>query len=197
MKSRLLLLLSLTAGSIPLGIIPGSPAACAAGGAAVVIGFSPSDERAICIEIQNGAITGLEALRLTGLPLQVRDFGGDLGAAVCKIDGLGNEPSDCPGSDGHWHYWQLLGSDWRESQLGASRSEVSAGDIEGWTWAMGTLGDPPVTDSPFEHCENVGPVTSAPLGWKSTANTSFYGGVVILLSALSLLVRKHQGGAPR
>jgi hypothetical protein len=113
----------------------------------------------------DGSISGLEALQLAGTDPITLDYGGSLGEAICKLYGVGDEPtpSQCPGG---WLYYRAVGgaSGWTQSNLGVSNTRVSDGDVEGWKYG----GGPP----PFESfCDAVGcapPPTPAPPSGGST-----------------------------
>lgn len=90
------------------------------------------------------AVSGLEALQLTGLDLGVAQFG--FGAAVCSIQGVGCPVDDCfCDPDKYWGYQYWDGVTWQGYAVGAGDSSVSDGVVEGWVY--GPFGDtpPPVT----------------------------------------------------
>ena len=84
----------------------------------------------------SGTISGLDALRRTGLPL-VEKSGG-----VCRISDTGcAEGQDCfcaclpPYAPClFWSYQRWNGSAWVESAQGAAATSVVNGAVEGWTW---------------------------------------------------------------
>ena len=90
------------------------------------------------------SISGIEALQAAGFDIEVYGYGG-LGAAVCRIDGVGRD-ADASCLNGGAHYWAY----WRNgtySSVGAGASRVSDGDQEQWAWGSGTSA-PPTTGFP-------------------------------------------------
>lgn len=88
------------------------------------------------------AITGVELLRRSGIPLVTVSFGG-LGEGVCSIDREGCPTSECRqrvcqgrGDESpFWQYFrQAAPGDWRPLTLGASQTKVRDGDLDGWSW---------------------------------------------------------------
>lgn len=84
-----------------------------------------------------GTISGLEALKLSGLELIEKN------GAVCRIGDTGCGADQdcfcgCTGPDFDpcifWNYQNWDGSAWKSNELGAALSTVSDGAIEGWTW---------------------------------------------------------------
>lgn len=120
--------------------------ACAAGQshAAERIRFSVLEERSFCVEFSEQEISGIQALRLTGLSV-VTKIDPQFGEFVCKIGDVGHDASSCPASDGSfWAYFRLDGNGvWRPSSAGASMTKVRCGDGEGWAWFPRGVGPPP------------------------------------------------------
>ncbi|MGI8426791.1 MAG: hypothetical protein ACR2FO_06180 [Actinomycetota bacterium] len=111
--------------------------------AGVVVQLSANDERTYCLSFESQSLSGIEALRATGLPL-VTKSNGSLGEFVCKIGGVGTEASNCPASDNsYWVYWHFQDGRWGQSGLGASSSRVHCGGVDGWTWYPQGNGSPP------------------------------------------------------
>lgn len=79
-------------------------------------------------------ISGLRALELTGLDVQMQTY--VWGSAVCSIEGVGCPVDDCfCGGNTFWSYSQWDGSDWAPSGVGAGASVISqTGAVEGWRW---------------------------------------------------------------
>src|SRR6266511_4314955 len=81
----------------------------------------------------SGSISGLGALQAAGANPETVDYGGSLGQAVCKLYGVGDEPtpSTCPGG---WRYYRAVGGagGWSYSGAGPSNTSVHDGDVEGW-----------------------------------------------------------------
>ena len=96
------------------------------GQAVVVIGGS-----AHVVQV-GGGIRGIDALRAVA-SVETLNYGGGLGEAVCKINGVGDaaQPSTCPGG---WRYYRAPNgsSGWTFSGAGASNPTVRGGDVEGW-----------------------------------------------------------------
>lgn len=92
-----------------------------------------------------GTISGLQALRLAGLPL-VEKSGG-----VCRIDDTGCASGEdcfcaCPPPYSpclFWSYQRWDGHAWVESMQGAGATTVGDGAVEGWAWGRAI---PPVTE---------------------------------------------------
>jgi len=81
----------------------------------------------------SGSISGLGALQAAGANPETVDYGGSLGQAVCKLYGVGDDPSSstCPGG---WRYYRATGGagGWSYSGAGPSNTTVRDGDVEGW-----------------------------------------------------------------
>lgn len=165
--------------------------------AAIAIRFRDSHERRFCIDLPSETISGLDGLRRTGLRVETRGFG-RLGAAVCMIDGFGNDLSDCPGAKGHWHYWHWDGSSWRESSLGASNYAVKDGAVEGWTWQAGGAATAPGTVDLERICSSTRRRV-APAGPPRREGVSIdalvFLSVLVALGALGFSASRRGGGA--
>ena len=65
---------------------------------------------------------------------------GSMGTEVCSLDGEGcGEGEDCfcqcqTSVCRYWTYWQLGPDGWRYSNIGASKSRVDNGAVDGWDW---------------------------------------------------------------
>jgi hypothetical protein len=96
------------------------------GQAVVVIGNS-----AHVVQV-GGGISGIAALRSVA-GVETLNYGGGLGEAVCKINGVGDPavPSSCPGG---WRYYRAQNgaAGWTYSCAGPSNTTVRGGDVEGW-----------------------------------------------------------------
>lgn len=82
-----------------------------------------------------GTISGIEALRKTGLDLIEKN------GAICRIGDTGcgdqNCFCGCPAPYNpclFWSYQRWDGKTWVESQTGAAQTSVANGAVEGWTW---------------------------------------------------------------
>lgn len=163
----------------------GAGPACADDGTKVVVRFVEGDEKTLCGDSSAGE-NSVDLLRSTGLEVQTKDFGGGLGAAVCKIQGQGNDRGDCPGVDGHWHFWVFREGSWEESQVGASQHAPTPGDVEGWTWEADADSDPP--GKPGQDCTEAASAGSrrrSALGWQSAA-------ALAAIVLIGFLVRRRQ-----
>jgi hypothetical protein len=116
-------------------------AAQGCGSRAVVVVQSPDHAlnvtKSICFD---GSVTGLRALELAGATPATYGFSGQ-GAAVCKLYGVGNDPSSCligPGGQ-YWAYYRAApgASAWTYSRGGASSTTVVDGAVEGWRYGTG------------------------------------------------------------
>ena len=126
--------------------------------AGVVVDFGGGQVQTFCVAFPEEQISGYEALRRTGLPLEVEASG--MGAAVCQIGQTGC-PSNhcfcqCPGGANcnYWSYWHLNGGSWQYAQGGASQYMVRHGAVEGWVWGAGGSGNasPPMSTSFEQVC---------------------------------------------
>jgi hypothetical protein len=123
-------------------------------GIAVVVDFgalAPNGDVVVrCVHAPTAGASGLDLLTAAGFELTTQDFGGDLGVALCAIDGLPDLPAgQCfdPSFD-FWSYWSAEpGGEWDEYQIGAGSSTPTAGTVEGFAW-RGFPADPPRIDPP-------------------------------------------------
>jgi hypothetical protein len=115
-------------------------------------------------------MTGEDVLDASGLPL-VKDTSYGLGAAICKIRNDGcNYPSQscfckCEGAScEYWAYYHLdqQPGEWVYSGMGASWNTVQAGDVEGWAWGNGEVGDSDVAPPLMTFDELCTPPTPTP-----------------------------------
>lgn len=143
----------------PLGGAP-LQKACAAdlNHAGMVIRFSQAadSERSWCIQFAHESISGMEALRLTGLPVVTKTYGSE-GEYVCKIGDVGTDAADCPAKDGsYWGYWRMTAQGWRHAGIGASSARVRCGSLEGWAWLQGGTGPAPSAAEFSSLCTSAG-----------------------------------------
>jgi hypothetical protein len=120
---------------------------------AIVVQYGQGDVSTYCVSFDAPTITGLDALRQTGLDVVYE--GGALGARVCKIgpvgcDLPGNCFCQCKGTEClYWSYWHLVDGTWQYALVGAASYQVAPGSVEGWSWGIGTPNrapqPPPVT----------------------------------------------------
>ena len=137
---RSILLIVLLASSMP--VLHLSPA-CAQEYVGRVTILLEGKELPYCVPITDAGPTAVTLLRATGLPIVTRSFGGDLGEAICMIDGFGDPQRDCPGSNGHWHLWLRSDDEWVSSDLGASNVRVDKSTWQAWTWEISDSPTPP------------------------------------------------------
>jgi prenyltransferase beta subunit len=96
------------------------------------------------ITFSEADISGLQALKLTGLDLSIADF--DFGAAVCSVEQVGCPVDNCfCDSDLFWGYQHLEEGSWQAYQVGAADSAVAGGAVEGWLWGPFDAALPQVT----------------------------------------------------
>lgn len=116
--------------------------------AGLVVLFDEGDVLTECVTFEE-EITGYELLERAGLSVVIKDYGGGLGFAVCKIEDLGCDyPAKncfCRGDDISWRYWYWEDGGWVYSGLGASSRTVEDGDVDAWVWSGGE-GEPPDLD---------------------------------------------------
>jgi len=135
--------------------------------AGLVVTFSDGSSASQCVEFAEGQISGAELLKRSVLPLVL--WGTGAGAAVCKVADEGcDNPNDCfcecHGSDcRYWAYYTLEDGHWRYASAGASARKVHDGDVDGWAWGAGKIGEgaTPALLTFGEICPPTGP-TSAP-----------------------------------
>jgi hypothetical protein len=102
-----------------------------------------------CVEFAQEAITGLALLQLAGVnsgqPPQIYDWGG--GAyTVCQLDRQPQPiPDRCfgPMSGPNWSDWTQTANGWVARSIGVAGYTVRDGDVEGWTYSVGTGTRPP------------------------------------------------------
>jgi hypothetical protein len=116
----------------------------------------------------SGSVSGLQALQMVA-SVETVSYGGSLGAAVCKINGVGNAPtsSTCLTGPGgaYWRYFRAApgASGWSYSSQGASGTTVTDGWVEGWYY--GASGSPPF----HSFCDTAGCGPPAPVTTAATA----------------------------
>jgi len=98
----------------------------------IVIQYSPGNLDYIQITF-TPPISGLEALKSTGLEIVTADYG--FGEAVCSINGVGCPAIDCFCSSKFWGYYYFNGTDWIEHPVGSGSTTLNGGEIEGWIWS--------------------------------------------------------------
>lgn len=99
----------------------------------LVVQFSNTDRLIRKVEFSTPQITGLEALRNSGLDVVTKDMG--WGIAVCSIEGVGCPMDNCfCDSSKFWNYEYWDGSQWLAHSMGAGFTSRRDGDIDGWRW---------------------------------------------------------------
>jgi hypothetical protein len=136
----------------------------------LVVKFGDGSVFTDCIGYTGPGMTGEDVLDASGLPV-VKDTSYGLGAAICKIwqDGC-DYPGEhcfcqCEGADcEYWAYYHLdqQAGEWVYSGMGASWNTVQAGDVEGWAWGNGEVGDSAVAPPLMTFEELCAPPTATP-----------------------------------
>lgn len=124
----------------------------AANHAGIVVQLGDGSVTTACVSFDSDQITGYDLLLGSGLSVEA-SFDA-MGAAVCSINGTGCSVDDCFCNfpPDYWSYWQSSGGSWTYSNLGASSSSVTNGEVEGWSWGGG---NPPSVSPSFEEiCSN-------------------------------------------
>jgi len=103
--------------------------------ARVVVHFENGATLIQRVDFPESSITGLEALRRTGLTVGTLND-----SLVCNIAGQGCPVTDCfcrcKGKDCQfWGYWHWTDSRWVPSNVGPAQAHVSDGAIDGWRWS--------------------------------------------------------------
>lgn len=116
--------------------------------AGLIILFDEGDAFTDCVTF-DGEVTGYELLERAGLSVVVKDYGGGLGFAVCKIEDVGRDyPAEScfrTTDDISWRYWYREDGEWIYSGSGVSKRTVEDGDVEAWVWGGGDR-EPPDVD---------------------------------------------------
>lgn len=122
--------------------------------AALLVTFGNGRSRAFCVAFDGETLGADELLSATELDTVFQDFGGALGAALCKItDGDGasdgcDYPSEscfCAGPDTFWNLFGAApGSDaWQRWEKGLAASRVGGGGSQALIWGGEGDGPPP------------------------------------------------------
>jgi len=120
--------------------MPVSAAEDASDQALIAIQFGPGEQ--IVREISFTApISGLAAIQMTGIPMEIADFA--WGKAVCSINGVGCPASDCFCDTKFWSYEYWDGGAWQGYLVGAADSSIGDGAVEGWRWTDFGVGSLP------------------------------------------------------
>lgn len=196
--TRCISILALWGGLAAPGVLLQAGPACAAGKeagrAGVVIKFSESRQESRCISLHESKpeISGIEALRaIEDIEVVTKDFGGDLGEAVCKIGDVGTD--DCDFNAGFWAYYHAAAQGtWQEAQEGASSHRLTDEAVDGWAWApAGATQTPPKTTRFDEVCAKP---TATPKAARDEKDSLLpwvvIGGVALALVIGTILSRK-------
>lgn len=111
--------------------------------AGLVIDDGAGNVTTYCIPFDAPEISGLELLERSGRPLTLQT--GGVGAAVCRLDGVGCPEHDCfcacRGGDAcvYWSYWHWQDGAWRYAPAGAAQVRLRPGDVDGWRWGPGSV----------------------------------------------------------
>ncbi|MFN2168812.1 MAG: hypothetical protein ACK2U9_21475, partial [Anaerolineae bacterium] len=148
MRKGLWLVMTLGLALLLLGLLQTGLANAQAGDtpnhADVVVDLGDGRVIARRITFSEADISGLQALKLTGLDLSIADF--DFGAAVCSVEQVGCPVDNCfCDSDLFWGYQHLEEGSWQAYQVGAADSAVAGGAVEGWLWGPFDAALPQVT----------------------------------------------------
>lgn len=138
--------------------------------AGLVVRYDDARVESYCVSFAESEITGRALMDHAGLSLEADEVG--MGASICRIEDVGCPSTDCfcdcqGGACTYWSYWLLRDGDWQYSAAGASISQVSHGDVQGWSWGPGSVSEaiapPPMT---FEEVcgETASDVTDAGTG---------------------------------
>ena len=113
--------------------------------AALVVMHGDGSVSQQCVAFSEPEISGYALLEKAGLDIGVEATA--MGNAVCRLDGEGcNYPQEtcfcqCQGTPcKYWSYWQQAEGAWEYSALGGSSTTVRNGDVQGWVWGTGVIG---------------------------------------------------------
>jgi hypothetical protein len=111
------------------------------GQAGIVVQYNEGRVASYCVNLLAEGMTSYEALLSTGIELETLVEAN--GVAVCKISQVGCQSSNCfcQSPPDYWSFWQLKDGVWSYATLGAARSELHPGDVDGWAWGEGTPPD--------------------------------------------------------
>ena len=144
--------------------------------AGLIIDYGDGNVATLCVEFDEGSISGMEVLERAGREL-VLGFGG---VTVCAIDGVGCPSDKCwcecdNPSQGctYWMYYHLKDGEWRYSEAGAAGYPVYDGDVEGWVWGSGSTegGEQPRVYTIEQICTSLTPQTDTPTATHTTTST--------------------------
>jgi hypothetical protein len=131
-------------------VTPATPAINVSG---MVVDYGDGQVSYALVPFEEDSITGIDVLRRSGLSLLSVEFGA-MGEGICAIEETGCDLSACRArlcqtGDPDSAFWQYVrkGDDgrWQAAPLGASSSQVSHGDVQGWFWTGDTPASQAVT----------------------------------------------------
>jgi hypothetical protein len=184
------------------GVALAQPAAHRAG---LVVQYADGSVQTACVAFPEDAISGLDLLERSGIPLVTQASG--IGAAVCKI---GPDGCDYPAEgcfckrDGpravYWAYQVLDGSSWRYASLGAANVRVHDGDVNGWAWGAGDSSagaQPPALgiDAVCAQQASLTEVATAPLTSPATPRVAPSGAATTVVPAPTATTPTPAGGS--
>ena len=148
--------------------------------AGLVVQFADGRVVTRCLSFSEPEITGEEALRRSGLAV-VLDYSSGIGAAVCKIEADGCDPTrgeecfcKCQGRDcQYWAYFEgKEDGSWFYLDVGAGGHKVRHGSMEGWAWTRGTAEEAAVTPPRLTFAEVCPPSTASEAEGEAIATAS-------------------------
>jgi hypothetical protein len=103
-------------------------------GRVAVVADTGSSVMTACVSY-TGTKTVADMLQSSRLGVDMQDYGGSLGEAVCMIGGLGCTAGNCFCQPNYWaFYYADGGGSWTESPTGVSFQTVNDGEILGFSW---------------------------------------------------------------
>ena len=111
-----------------------------AGRAGLVVQLSNSSVITKCVEFKDGG-SAFDLLQSSGLSVATKDYGGELGVAVCKMLNVGCEADNCFCQSEYWNFNYIEGGGWVYAPVGISGYMMKDGDVLGFRW--GVWGDKP------------------------------------------------------
>jgi len=105
--------------------------------AGLVVQLTEDQVKTTCVRFTEGSISGFELLETSGLAVDSLTDPG-MGTAVCRIEEAGCPVEDCfCAMPDYWSYWQPGPAGWAYAATGAAQTEVTNGDVNGWSWGDG------------------------------------------------------------
>lgn len=148
-----------------------------------------------CVALDEAGTSGLQLLEQVGVDF-IADYGNTMGAAICRIDGVGcNFPSqdcwcECQGASCvYWSYHRLAPDEtaWTYAQFGASQADVLPGSVEAWIWSPGDSASTQIQPPALTFADIcAGEITSRVAATDGPQNWLAYLGFVVLLLILAV-----------